>query len=237
MNLSSAEASALTKEIAAAATQNPDVDVAIAPSPIWLERVVEAAKGSPLQIWGQNAAEETKGAFTGETSFPMLLDVGARGALLGHSERRHVFGETNASIATRAELGVVLQAKIMLCVGEQLQDRKSGKTMEIVAAQLKDVLPLVPFEHLTVAYEPVWAIGTGETATPEQARDVHAEIRKLLVEFYGEDGEDVRILYGGSVNPGNAAELLAQPEINGVLVGGASLKIEDFSAIIAAAKR
>jgi|SRR5690554_4290907 len=237
MNLSSAEASALAEGVAAAAAQSPDVDVAVAPPAIWLERVVQAAKGTPLQVWGQNAAEETKGAFTGETSFPMLLDAGAVGSLLGHSERRHVFGETNASVATRAELGVVLNAQVMLCVGEQLEDRKSGKTMDIVAAQLKDVLPQVPAKFLTVAYEPVWAIGTGETATPEQARDVHAAIRKLLVDFYGEDGASIRILYGGSVNPKNAAELLAQPEINGVLVGGASLKTEDFSAIIAAAKR
>lgn len=237
MNLLGDEASALAQAVAQAAQANPNVDVAVAPPAIWLERVLRAAEGSPLQVWGQNAAEESKGAFTGETSFPMLIDAGARGALLGHSERRHVFGETDASIATRAELGVVLQSQVMLCVGEQLQDRKDGRTMDVVGAQLQAVLPLVPFERITVAYEPVWAIGTGETASPEQAREVHAAIRTLLVDFYGKDGESVRILYGGSVNPSNAAELLAQPEINGVLVGGASLKIEDFSAIIAAAKR
>lgn len=237
MNLSSEEATALTEDVAQLAKDAPNVDVAVAPPAIWLERVVAAAKDSPLQVWGQNAAEESKGAFTGETSFPMLLDAGALGALLGHSERRHVFGETNESIATRAELAVVLQAQVMICVGETLTDRKADRTMDVVQEQLQDVLSRVPANKLTVAYEPVWAIGTGETATPDQVRQVHAEIRKILVDTYGKAGENIRILYGGSVNPGNAAELLAQEHVNGVLVGGASLKKDDFASIIRAAKR
>lgn len=237
MHLTGAEADALADATAKAALDNPDVDVAVAPPAIWLERVVATIGARPVQVWGQNAAEKPHGAFTGETSFPMLLDAGARGALLGHSERRHVFGETNASVAARAELGVSLQADILLCVGEQLEDRRRGNTMAVVAEQMKDVLPLVPAEKLVVAYEPVWAIGTGETATPEQARDVHAAIRVLLVEHYGQDGASIRILYGGSVNAANAAELLAQPDVNGVLVGGASLKPADFATIIAAGQR
>lgn len=236
MHLTGAEADALAHATAEAALANPDVDVAVAPPAIWLERVVATIGERPVQVWGQNAAEKTQGAFTGETSFPMLLDAGARGALLGHSERRHVFGETNASVAIRAKLGVELQADILLCVGEQLEDRRAGNTIAVVAAQMADVLPLVPHERLVVAYEPVWAIGTGETASPEQARDVHAEIRTILVAHYGLDGEAVRILYGGSVNAANAAQLLSQPDVNGVLVGGASLKPADFAAIIAAAQ-
>lgn len=235
MNLTGAEASALADACAREASGNSAVDVAIAPPAIWLERVLKIAKDTPLKVWGQNAAEESSGAFTGETSFPMLLDAGATGALLGHSERRHVFGESNASVGTRAELGVRLQADVVVCVGEQLQDRKNGTTMDVVREQLEPILSSVPFERLTVAYEPVWAIGTGETATPEQAQETHAAIRALLVKTYGEDGESIRILYGGSVKPANAKELLSQADIDGVLVGGASLKPDSFAAIIAAA--
>lgn len=237
MNLSGKEAEELASSVAALAKKHPTVDVAVAPPAIWLERVVRAAKDAPLQVWGQNAAEETKGAFTGETSFPMLLDAGAVGALLGHSERRHVFAETDASIATRAELGVVLNAQIILCVGETLNDRKEGRTMQVVREQLKHPLSTVPAALLTVAYEPVWAIGTGETASPEQVQAVHAEIRAILKQAYGDKSDAIRILYGGSVNPGNAQTLLALPEVQGVLVGGASLKTDDFSAIIAAATK
>lgn len=235
MNLTGSEASALTDACAREASTNPDVDIAIAPPAIWLERVLRIAKDTPLHVWGQNAAEEPNGAFTGETSFPMLLEAGASGALLGHSERRHVFGESNASVAKRAALGVSQQAHIVLCVGEQLEDRQNGKTIDVVREQLNPVLRVVPFERLTVAYEPVWAIGTGETATPEQAQETHEKIREILVQTYGEDGAHIRILYGGSVKPANAKELLSQPDIDGVLVGGASLKADSFAAIIAAA--
>lgn len=237
MHLTGAEAQALAKATAEAAAQNPSVDVAVAPPAIWLERVVNAVAGSSLAVYGQNAAEEKQGAFTGETSFPMLLDVGAQGALLGHSERRHVFGESNESVAKRAKLGVELGATIILCVGETLDERRAGTTFNVVGEQLQVALPLIPAEKLVVAYEPVWAIGTGETATPDQAREVHAEIRRQLVAFYGEQGASIRILYGGSVKPDNAAELMSQPDVNGVLVGGASLKASDFAAIIAAGAR
>lgn len=235
MNLTGSEASALTDACAREASTNPKVDVAVAPPTIWLERVLRIAKDTPLHVWGQNAAEKPAGAFTGETSFPMLLDAGATGALLGHSERRHVFGESSASVAARAALGVSLQAHIVLCIGEQLEDRQNGKTIEVCREQLAPVLAVVPFERLTVAYEPVWAIGTGETATPEQAQETHAKIRDILVETYGEDAQTIRILYGGSVKPDNAKELLSQPDIDGVLVGGASLTADSFAAIIAAA--
>lgn len=237
MHLTGAEAQALAQATAQAAAQHPSVDVAVAPPAIWLERVVATAKGSPLAVYGQNAAEQKQGAFTGETSFPMLLDAGATGALLGHSERRHVFGETNASVATRARLGVELGATIVLCVGETLDERRAGTTFQVVGEQLSVALGDIPAAKLVVAYEPVWAIGTGETATPDQAREVHAEIRRQLVAFYGDAGASIRILYGGSVKADNAAELMAQPDVNGVLVGGASLKASDFAAIIAAGAR
>lgn len=237
MHLSGAEAQALAKATAEAAAQYPAVDVAIAPPSIWLERVSAAVAGTSVGVLGQNAAEEKQGAFTGETSFPMLLDVGAQGALLGHSERRHVFGESNESIAKRAKLGVELGALIVLCVGETLDQRRAETTFQVVGEQLQIALPLIPADKLVVAYEPVWAIGTGETATPDQAREVHAEIRRQLVAFYGEAGAGIRILYGGSVKPDNAAELMGQPDVNGVLVGGASLKAGDFAAIIAAGAR
>lgn len=235
MNLTRAEATALADACAREASSNTSVDIAIAPPAIWLERVVRTAQDTPLRVWGQNAAEKSSGAFTGETSFPMLLDAGASGALLGHSERRHVFGESTASVTERAALGVSLQADVIVCVGEQLADRQAGNTMKVVTEQLQPILEVVPFEHLTVAYEPVWAIGTGETASPAQAQETHAAIRTLLAKAYGEDGEHVRILYGGSVNPNNARSLLSQPDIDGVLVGGASLKPESFAAIISAA--
>lgn len=236
MNLSSAEVDSLTRALVEAANDQRDIEIAVAPPAIWLERVISLAKDSALQVWGQNAAEEASGAFTGETSFPMLLDAGASGSLLGHSERRHVFGESNESVAKRAKLGVEIGARIILCVGEQLEDRKSGATMQVVDAQLSPALPHIPADKLVVAYEPVWAIGTGETATPEQAQETHAAIRETLRKTYGEKADKIQILYGGSVKPTNAAELLAQNDIDGVLVGGAALKFDSFSGIIAAAK-
>ena len=237
MHLNGDEALALATATAQAAAKHPNVDVAVAPPAIWLERVANAAKGTSLGVLGQNAAEEKQGAFTGETSFPMLLNAGAQGALLGHSERRHVFGESNESIAKRAALGVELGATIVLCVGETLEQRRAGTTFNVVKEQLDAALRLIPADKLVVAYEPVWAIGTGETATPDQAREVHTEIRRQLVEFYGQNGQNIRILYGGSVKPENAEELMGQPDVNGVLVGGASLKAQDFAAIIAAGAR
>lgn len=235
MNLLGEAASALAAETARASTEAA-ADVAIAPPAIWLERCLKAASGSPLQVWGQNVGPALSGAYTGETSLEMLADAGAAGTLLGHSERRHVFGESNETIATKASLVAASGLNLMLCVGETLDDRNADATMDVVIEQLATGLADVPAAQLTVAYEPVWAIGTGETASPEQAQEVHAAIRAWLAERYGADAAaSLRILYGGSVKPSNAAEILAKPDVDGVLVGGASLKAADFSAIIAAA--
>lgn len=235
MNLLGEGASTLATAVAAAASK-ANADVAIAPPAIWLERCLDAAGEGPLQVWGQNVGPALSGAYTGEISVEMLADVKAAGTLLGHSERRHVFGETNEGIAAKAKLVAESGLGVMLCVGETLDDRKQGRTMDVVIEQLVTGLEAVPAAQLTVAYEPVWAIGTGETASPEQAQEVHAAIRAWLAERYDrETAAALRILYGGSVKPANAAEILAKPDVDGVLVGGASLKADDFRAIIEAA--
>jgi len=183
---------------------------------------------------------ESGGAFTGETSTDMLKDVGCSHVILGHSERRNVIGECDKLINKKVHAGLAAGLTPVLCVGELLEQRESGKTTEVVKAQMTGSLADVSAEQMqkiVVAYEPVWAIGTGKTASPEQAQEVHADLRKMLAQQYNQEVADaVQILYGGSVKPDNASELLGQPDIDGALVGGASLKADSFAAIIAAAK-
>lgn len=235
MNLLAAEAEALAQAIGDTAAANTSVDVAVAPPAIWIERAVTAA-GSALGIYGQNVSAEASGAFTADISAAMLQDAGAAGSLVGHSERRHVFGETLDQVAARFRAGVASGLDVILCVGEQLADRKNDATMTVVEEQLSTALEGFAGDSVTIAYEPVWAIGTGETASPQQAQDVHAAIRAWLSETFSDGfAQRSRILYGGSVKPGNAAELMNQADIDGVLVGGASLKADSFGAIIEAA--
>ena len=213
------------------------VEVLICPSFPLLFPVRAALEGSPIMLGAQNAHEADHGAFTGEVSVPMLKDAGCTHVIIGHSERRHVFGESGARLAMKVQAVVGAGLTVVYCVGETLEEREAGRTHAVVEAQLDDVLtPEIPGERLIIAYEPVWAIGTGRTATPEQAQEVHAFIRSKLASTYGQPAADaLRILYGGSVKPRNAGELAARPDIDGALVGGACLVAGDFVTIIAAA--
>ena len=234
MNLLEADAIALARATAQAAAEYETVDVAIAPPAILLDRVARAVTGSPLAIWGQTCSEHASGAFTGETSIAMLRDAGADGTLLGHSERRHAFGESDEQVAAKVRAAASAGLPFTLCVGETLEEREAGQTAAVVERQLRTGLEGVGHELLTIAYEPVWAIGTGKTASPAQAQEVHATIRRWLGErFGGLVAPSIRVLYGGSVKGDNAAELMGQPDIDGVLVGGASLKADEFTRIIA----
>jgi triosephosphate isomerase len=201
------------------------VDVAVCPPAVSLPAAVRALAESGVRVYAQNVHWAGEGAFTGEISAPMLLDAGVDGAVVGHSERRQYFGETDEAVGRRAEAGLVAGLHVIACVGEREEERERGETTDVLRRQ---VSVLRPHERLVVAYEPVWAIGTGKTATPEQAQEAHAFIRSLV---------DVPIIYGGSVKPDNALELLGQPDVDGALVGGASLELESFTAICKAAAR
>ena len=216
------------------------VQVAVAPPFTALAAVVEAARGTRIEVAAQNVHFEAQGAFTGEISAGMLADLGVKHCIVGHSERRQLFGETDEGIRKKA--AALLQAGILpiVCVGETLLEREAGRTLEVVSRQVRAALQgLSPADvaRLTVAYEPVWAIGTGKTATTAQAQEVHAALRALLRELAGGAADQVRIQYGGSVKADNAAELMAQPDVDGALVGGASLKAPDFSQIVKGALR
>jgi triosephosphate isomerase len=213
-------------------------DVALFPPFTALAEVAAALAGGDITLGAQNFHPEDSGAFTGEVSLPMLLDVGVTRVLAGHSERRHVFGEDDAFVNRKVNAALRHDLLPILCVGETLAEREAGKTAKVVEAQVRAGLRGVPPERapdLSLAYEPVWAIGTGLNATPQQAGEVHALIRKLLVELLKEGGRGVRVLYGGSVKPENARDLLKTPEVNGLLVGGASLKADSFVRIVRAA--
>ncbi|HEX4385525.1 MAG TPA: triose-phosphate isomerase [Myxococcales bacterium] len=232
-----AEAAQLVRELRT--RLNSNIDVGIAPPFTALAAVKAALQGSAIQLFGQNCHHEKQGAFTGEISPPMLVEIGCDGVIIGHSERRQFFGETDEGVNKKLKAALEAQLHPIVCVGETLDERKSNKTWEVVSRQVRGALAGFKPEELgklTVAYEPVWAIGTGHVATTAQAQEVHGQIRGLLREHSKDLADHVRIQYGGSVKPDNAADLLAQPDIDGALVGGASLKAEDFAKIIAAAK-
>jgi triosephosphate isomerase len=201
--------------------------------------VSEIVKGTPVALGAQNMYHEASGAFTGEISAAMLLDAGCQYVILGHSERRHILGETDAAINKKTIAALAAGLTPIVCVGELLDERESGETAAVIRRQFEGSLANVPIEQIekvVIAYEPVWAIGTGKVATPEQAEEVHAELRGLLAQRYNEKAAaNVRILYGGSVKPSNAKELLSQPNIDGALIGGASLNPDDFLGIAAGA--
>jgi triosephosphate isomerase (TIM) len=200
------------------------VDVAVCPPFPSLHAAVQALAGTEVAVAAQNVHWDVEGPFTGEVSAPMLFELGVYGAIVGHSERRQLFGETDEGVQKRAAAGLEAGLSIIACVGETEAEREAGQMEEVLRRQ---VSVLEPHERLVVAYEPVWAIGTGKTATPEQAQAAHAFIRSVI---------DVPILYGGSVKPDNAAELLAQQDVDGALVGGASLDVSSFTAICKAAR-
>jgi len=219
---------------------NTQIQVGIAPPFTALAPVKAALQGSPIQLFAQNCHHEKQGAFTGEVSAPMLKELGCDGVILGHSERRQLFGETDEGVNKKLKAALEAQLHPIVCVGETLAEREASRTWEVVSRQIRGAfngLAADAVGRCTIAYEPVWAIGTGKTATTGQAQEVHGQIRGLLREIAGPAVADaVRIQYGGSVKPDNAAELLGQPDIDGALVGGASLKADDFARIVAGAK-
>jgi triosephosphate isomerase (TIM) len=235
MNTSRKEAVELASAIAGSGV-GAECDVAVCVPFPHLGPVQELLRGSRINLGAQDLYWEASGAFTGEVSAPMLADYCSH-AIIGHSERRHVFGETDEEV--RRKLDAALNAGLapIVCIGETLDERKSGQTESVLARQLDALAGANVTEVVTIAYEPVWAIGTGETATPEIAQEACAFARAELRKHFGDVAERVRIQYGGSVNPRNAVELLALPDIDGALVGGASLKADQFLDIVAAAVR
>jgi triosephosphate isomerase len=212
-------------------------DVVICPSFLALSEVVERSRGSAVKVAAQNMHEDDSGGFTGEVSAPMLVELDVEAVILGHSERRQLFGETDEALARKVAAALAAGLEPILCVGESEEARDAGWTEAVLEAQLAADLAAVEgaeLARMVVAYEPIWAIGTGRTASPEQAEESIAFIRDVL-RLRGAAADEIRILYGGSVKPANAAELLGRPEIDGALVGGASLDPEDFAAIVEAA--
>ncbi len=213
-----------------------DREIVLAPSFIGLETVCRALRGRKnMSVGAQNMYFEEKGAFTGEISPVMLQDLGVTWVIIGHSERRHVFGETDEFIARKIVSALAHELKPIFCIGEKLEQRDAGTTVSVLEDQLSTGLSGVKpeqMEKVTVAYEPVWAIGTGKTATPDQAQDAHQAVRKWIAEHFNSGVADqIRILYGGSVKPGNVDELMALPDVDGALVGGAALEADSFAAI------
>ena len=236
MNLGHADAVGLAADVVQATEgMTGDVGVAVCPPAVWLDAVAERLRDSGVRLGAQNVHPENAGAFTGEVSPPMLRDLGVHYVIVGHSERRQLFGETSAFVAEKVRAAQAAGLVPILCVGETLDEREAGDAEATVLDQLAASLDGVEPGELVVAYEPVWAIGTGRTATPEQAQEMHAALRDALADRF-DGGDGIEILYGGSVKPGNAAELFAQPDLDGALVGGASLDAESFAAIVEAAK-
>lgn len=214
------------------------VEVGICPPAVYLHSVGLQLEGSVVSLGAQNLNEHDTGAYTGEVSAAMLRDVGCSMVIVGHSERRSLYHESDEQVAAKILAALRAGLQPILCVGETLAQRESGVALDVVTQQLSAAvsgLAADEFERLVVAYEPVWAIGTGKTASPEQAQEVHAHIRAVLAGLAGSAGQNVQLLYGGSVNAANAAELFAKPDIDGGLIGGASLKANDFIAICRAA--
>jgi triosephosphate isomerase len=211
------------------------VEVVLAPPFTALDAVARRIAGSPVLLAAQNVHAEPKGAFTGEIAVPMLADLGCRYAIIGHSERRTLFGETDESVARKAQALLAKDIRPIVCVGESLAEREAGQTFAVLERQLAGSLEGVPAtraEEVVVAYEPIWAIGTGRTATPEIAQEAHAFVRDRLVKQFGAVSKSMRIQYGGSVKPENAPMLMGMPDIDGALVGGASLDPKDFARIV-----
>lgn len=214
------------------------VRVAVAPPFTAIHPVAQALRGSRIEVAGQNVHWEKQGAFTGEISCGMLVEAGATCVIVGHSERRQYFGETDETVNRRARAALEAGLTPIVCVGETLEEREANRTLEVVGRQVRGALAGLSAGDLAkvvIAYEPVWAIGTGRTATAAQAQEVHGAIRALLRELGGEVADRMPIQYGGSVKPENAAELMAQPDVDGALVGGASLQADSFGAIVKAA--
>lgn len=239
MNLNSSEGAELASQVVGTVGPQTYVSVCVCPTFTTLEAVSKVVNESNVQLGAQNMHFESSGAYTGEISAEMLRHLYCNFVILGHSERRQYFGETDDTVNKKTKAAFEANLKPIVCIGETLEEREAGKVNEVIKTQIEGALAGITAaqaETLVIAYEPVWAIGTGKTATPEMAEKVHAEIRCLLAGLFNEEtAEKVRILYGGSMKPGNAAELLAQKNIDGGLIGGAALKANDFGGIIEAA--
>ena len=230
MNNNKAETSSLIADLKAKGSFN-GVEVKVAPTAIHLAQAVEELSDSAIEVIGQNMHQATNGAYTGEISAAMLQSIGVNSVILGHSERRAYFNETDEALAEKVNTAVAHDMEVIFCFGEELE-----RHFEVVASQFKKALfhlEAAAWKNIVLAYEPVWAIGTGETASPEQAQEMHAFIRNLIQESYGTSvAENVAILYGGSVKPANAQEIFSKPDVDGGLIGGAALKADDFFAIV-----
>ena len=230
---------ALVKELAKeAASKNPTAEVVVSPSFVSLAGIVNELKDSKIEVSAQNMNENKSGAFTGEISADMLTAIGVGKVILGHSERRSIYGETDELLAKKTDAALENNLEVIFCIGESLEERKSGNHFNVVNSQLEKGLfhlGASAFDKIVLAYEPVWAIGTGETASPEQAQEIHAHIRKVVGDKYGSDvAQKLPILYGGSVKPTNAKEIFSKEDVDGGLIGGAALKAEDFMGIVTA---
>ena len=237
MNKTLSETEALVTELSAK-LPDTNAEVMVAPTYVNLVGAVRNLQGSMIEVIAQNMHFAESGAYTGEISADMLSDIGVNTVIIGHSERRSIFGETNEILAKKVITALEKSLRVVFCFGEELEDRKSDNHFNIVSDQLKDGLfNLKPeaWSNIVLAYEPVWAIGTGDTASPEQAQELHAFIRKTISNEYDDNiAENVSILYGGSVKPGNAADIFSKPDVDGGLIGGASLNADDFIAIMKA---
>jgi len=236
MHKTTAEAVALVKALHSSVAQVHDVDIGVAPPYTALMVVAEALRGSTIFVTAQNMHWEPQGAFTGEISAAMLSDAGCTRVIVGHSERRQYFAETDATVNRKLRAALNAQLDPILCIGETLDQREGNTTFSVLAQQIRQGLADIAaagMSRVVMAYEPIWAIGTGKTATPAQAQEVHAFIRGLLGELYGKAlADEVRIQYGGSVNAGNIHTLMTQPDVDGALVGGASLEASSFGQIV-----
>jgi triosephosphate isomerase len=234
------EAIVFAKELRSRAKDVDDVEIVLAPPFTALHAVAEAARNTAIGVAGQDLHWEREGAFTGEVSGPMLKDAGAEYAIVGHSERRTLFGETDASVNRKALAAFGAGLTPVVCVGETLDQRERNETFAVLDRQVRGGLQGLSVDQvraLVVAYEPVWAIGTGRTATAAQAQEAHAHIRRRLADMFGPDGAaDCHVIYGGSVKPGNVAEIIDQPDVDGALVGGASLDLGQFMQIVAGSR-
>ena len=238
MHKTVAEAEAFIQGLLPMVSSVSTVELAICPPFTALEAMVDSARGSRVQVFAQNMHYEREGAFTGEVSPPMLSELGVNGVILGHSERRQMFGETDRALQLKVPAALAEGLVPILCVGETEEEREGGDTQRKLRHQVQEALARLETERLgdvVIAYEPIWAIGSGRVATPEQAQEAVAFIRALVGDRSPEQAQRTGVLYGGSVNPDNAAELLALPAVDGALVGGASLRPESFAAIVSAA--
>ena len=234
MNTTIEEGIQLAKAVAAASSKVNGVKLIVAPPFTHLTSVKEVIKGSNVELSAQNCANKESGAYTGEVAAKMVASTGATYVILGHSERREYYGENSELLLEKVKLALANNLKPIFCIGERLEERESNRHFDVVKAQLEEVIYKLgegDFEKIVLAYEPVWAIGTGKTATPEQAQEMHAYIRKILADKFGGKAENTSILYGGSAKPSNAKELFSKADVDGGLIGGASLVADDFIAI------